>query len=182
MIYFEDGKLVAKSGKVRVYKYEGNLYLEVGPGHNLWADSLEIEEYKEQLGNTPRGDCLETGLGLGIVSKYILSCPNVTSLTTIEINKDVVEVQKKVNPINDKRHKIIIGDGVEYILNTSSKYDFIFIDSYTLIDEDTLVDIKAYVSTSKQILNKGGVIQAWWDIYTPDEFEGKFFELFKIER
>jgi len=114
MIYFEDGKIIAESGEVRVYKYKGNLYLEVGLGHNLWADSLEIEEYKKQLRSIPKGDCLETGLGLGIVSKYILSCPNITSLTTVEINKDVVEVQRKVNPINDERHKIIIGDGVEW--------------------------------------------------------------------
>jgi len=68
---------------------------------------------------------------------------------------------------------------VEYILNTSNKYDFIFIDSYTLIDEDTLVDIKAYVIASKRILNKGGIIKAWWDIYTPDKFEKEFFGLFE---
>jgi hypothetical protein len=46
-IYFTDGEIVAESGAVRVYEFDGILYLERGPGHSLWADSEEIKELKE---------------------------------------------------------------------------------------------------------------------------------------
>ena len=41
MLYFEDGKVIAESGDVKVYKMNDTLYLESGPGHNLWIDSTE---------------------------------------------------------------------------------------------------------------------------------------------
>lgn len=178
MLYFEDGKIIAQSGEVKIYDFMNKWFLEIGPGHNLWAISDEIEDYKNQIGGFPRGDCLEIGLGLGIVSKYILE-HDVKSLTTIEINEDVINVQEKVNPIKNENHKVIIGDGLDYLLETSNTYDFIFIDNYSLIDEDIMYDLKLYAVAAKQKLNKGGIIKAWWDVYTPKEFEEEFNKLFK---
>lgn len=180
MLYFEKGKIIAQSGNVKVYSYLNKLFLEIGPGHNLWAISDEIEDYKEQLKDFPRGDCLEIGLGLGIVSKYILE-HNIKSLTTIEINKDVVQVQEQVNKINDERHKIIIGDGLDYLLETDNTYDFIFIDNYNLIDEDVIENLKLYAIMARYRLKKGGLTKAWWDIYTPEEFEEEFNRLFEYK-
>ena len=37
LIYFKDGKLIAQSGEVKVYKMNDELFLEKGTGHNLWA-------------------------------------------------------------------------------------------------------------------------------------------------
>ncbi len=54
-IYFIDGKVVAESGNIKVYKFNGKLFLERGPGHNLWADSDELLEYADQLRGRPRG-------------------------------------------------------------------------------------------------------------------------------
>ncbi len=34
MLYFEDGEMIVSSGDVSVYKYNGDLYLDIGPGHN----------------------------------------------------------------------------------------------------------------------------------------------------
>ncbi|KKM84747.1 hypothetical protein LCGC14_1296150, partial [marine sediment metagenome] len=61
---------------------------------------------------------------------------------------------------------------------TNEKFDFIFLDFYDIIDEDTLEDIRVYVELSKRILNDGGEIVGWYDIYTPDDFANKFFKLF----
>lgn len=103
-IYFIDGKVIAESNDIVIYEMDGARYLEQGPGHSLWADSNEIKELAEQMGNKPRGDCLEIGLGLGVASEYILSCPRVKSLTTIEISSDVVYLYKELNK-KDDRHK-----------------------------------------------------------------------------
>ena len=191
MIYFKDGKLVAESGNAKVYQMNDELFLEIGPGHNLWALESELSDYIEQLWDKPRGDCLEIGLGLGIASRYILSCPKVTSLTTIEVDKDVIALQDDVNKIlntrkrekiafsKGKNHIILNADGLYYAYETKFKYDFIFLDFYSIIDEDTLPIIIDMVQACKQILKPNGTIIGWFDKETPDEFVKEFNNLFK---
>jgi len=174
LIYFESGELIAESGDVKVYKFRDLLHLEIGPGHNLWAVEDEIEEYKEQIEDKPYGDCLEIGLGLGVASKYILSSGKVKSLTTVEKNFDVVQVQKVVNPIEDKRHNVIIGSGLDYMISAEQidkKFDFIFLDFYSVIDEDTLPEIMDYIKVARKLKKSSdSIVMPWLDIYTPYEF------------
>jgi len=178
-IYFTHGILLAESGNMRIYKFDRMLHLEEGPGHTLWAIEDEIEEYSEQISSYPHGDCLEIGLGLGVASKYILSCPSVDSLTTVEISEDVVKIQKETNFIDDDRHTIICMDGLSYINLTDKAYDFIFMDFYHFIDEDGLPVIKTYVDSSRRILREGGKIVGWFDPYTPEEFVNDFYKIFE---
>jgi hypothetical protein len=180
MIYFIDGDLIAKHGEARVYLYDGLLHLEIGPGHNLWMVESEIEELSQQIGNYPRGKCLEVGLGLGIASKYILSFSEVESLTTVEINPDVITVQAWVNAIDDPRHKIINMNGLDFILQTEEKYDFIFFDYYSIIDEETLELLDTYVKVARKTLANGGTILGWFDPFTPEEDANIFFDILKI--
>lgn len=181
MIYFTDGDIIAEHGDVRVYLYNKLLHLEIGPGHNLWMVESEIKELSEQIGDLPQGKCLEIGLGLGIASKYILSFPEVESLTTIEINQDVITVQEMINRIDDPRHTIIHAGGLDFIVMADEKYDFIFFDHYSIIDEDTLEILDVYAKAARKILNKGGTLLAWFDIYTPEEDADKFFDIFKTK-
>ncbi len=177
-IYFIDGEVIAESGNVKVYEMDGEHYLEIGPGHTMWADSGEIIEYADQIGDKAKGDCLEIGLGLGVASNYILDRPKVKSLTSIEKNIDVINVYKELNAMpND--HIIVNQVGVDYMINTETMFDFIFLDFYSLIDEDTLEDIRLYIQIAERILNKGGEIIGWFDIYTLDDLADEFFKLFK---
>jgi len=178
LIYFEGGKVVAESGNVKVYKFNDELYLEIGPGHSLWAISDEIKELSAQISNLPQGDCLEIGLGLGIASNYILA-QDIDSLTTIEINSDVINTYKQLNRIIDIRHTIVNASGLDYILSTDRKFDFIFFDFYDLIDEDTLEMLDVYTKVSKRILSDDGIMLAWFDPYTPEEDAEVFFNMFK---
>lgn len=179
IIYFEAGELVAESGDARVYEFNDELFLELGQGHHLWALESELKDYIWQISDKPKGDCLEIGLGLGVASKYILSCPNVNSLTTVELNENVIKTQAIANKIDDKRHTILNCDGLLYMYNTKKLYDFIFIDCYELIDEDTLPIIADIVLAGKRILKKNGIIIGWFDEATPEEFVEPFFRLFK---
>lgn len=179
LLYFRDGDLIAQSGDVRAYKFMDLLHLELGPGHNLWAIENEIEDYIWQISDKPRGNCLEIGLGLGVASRYILSCPKVESLTTVEINKDVIIVQKQVNHIIDKKHLILNADGLLYMYATNSKFDFIFVDCYDLIDEETLPMIADYTQACKKVLKKNGVVIGWFDKATPEEFVSEFYSMWE---
>ncbi len=177
LIYFRDGELLAQSGEVRAYDFMDLLHLEIGPGHNLWAIESELEDYMWQLSGKPKGDCLEIGLGLGIASRYILSCPMVDSLTTVEINEDVIDVQRQVNTIVDKKHSILNADGLLYMYATGRKYDFVFVDCYALIDEETLPIIADYAQACKKLLRKKGEYIGWFDKATPEEFVEEFYSL-----
>lgn len=177
-IYFTDGKIIAESGDVRVYEFDGVLYLERGPGHSLWADSEEIIQLTEQIGSTPFGKCLEIGLGLGVASKLIMDKILVDSLTTVEIDPDVIETYKQLHPILPKMHKIVNMSGMDFLVQTEETFDFIFLDFYDVIDEETLPEISDHVEIGKSKLNEGGEIVGWFDPYTPEEFVDEFFRLF----
>ncbi len=192
LVYFKDGKVIAESGDVKVYSMNRELFLEIGPGHTLWALEGESVDYMEQLYDKPRGDCLEIGLGLGVASRYILSCPKVTSLTTVEINADVIDVYEQVrsnssayidehNYFSQQSHTILNANGLIYAYMTKATYDFIFIDCYASIDEDTLPVIQDMVVACRKLLKKGGEIIGWLDKYTPQKDIIKFNSLFKKE-
>jgi len=178
-MYFEEGEVIAESGNVKVYLYNDLMHLEIGPGHNLWMIEDEIKELSKQIGNSPTGNCLEIGLGLGVASKYILSRPDVIHLTTIEINPDVISVQKVVNKIDNVHHTIICADGLDFMLQVDETYDFIFFDHYALIDEDTLDMLDVYNLVANDILNQNGIIKAWFDPYTVEEDAEAFFDIFR---
>jgi spermidine synthase len=179
LLYFRDGELIAHSGEARVYKMDGKLFLEKGQGHNLWALEDELFDYIEQLESFPKGDCLEIGLGLGVASKYILTFPDVKSLTTVEIDEDVIAVQKLANPIDDARHIVLNADGLYYAYDTKRLYDFIFLDFYEIIDEDTLPLIADMVNACSRILKPDGKMIGWLDKYTNGDDAILFMSLFE---
>ena len=191
LIYFRDGEVVAESGNVTAYLMNERLFLELGPGHNLWALEDEYHDYMTQIWDLPKGSCLEIGLGLGIASRCILSNPNVRSLTTVEKNSDVIAIQAHLGRVLDdgsrehkwqydvNKHKIINKEGLVYMYETRRKYDFVFIDFYQHIDEETLPEIADMVNAAKKVLAKDGTILCWLDKYTPNEHLEPFFSLFE---
>jgi predicted membrane-bound spermidine synthase len=179
--YFSRGKVIAESGDVRVYEFGKDLFLDKGISHFLWARASELREYESQIKNYPKGNCLEIGLGLGVSAKYILTQPRTEYLTTVETNPDVINVFFKLNQEGLGRHKIILGDGIDFLIKTEETFDFVFLDFYSLIDEDTLPQITLAVRLAKFKLNREGKIVAWFDPFTPEEFALPFFDLFKEE-
>ena len=189
LVYFKDGVVVAESGEAKVYKTSYGLVLEIGPGHNVWALESEYEDYVWQLKDFPRGQCLEIGLGLGVASRYILTFPKVEYLTTIEITADVIDVHGKIKNTDRKvcldynsnsiKHRILKASGIEYAYQTKQRYDFIFIDCYDRIDEDTLPFIADIVIACSKTLNPGGHIVGWFDKHTPETFVEPFNKIFE---
>jgi spermidine synthase len=182
LIYFKDGKVVAESGEAKVYKMSGQLFLEIGPGHTLWALETELQDYMAQLEDRPRGRCLEIGLGLGVVSRYLLTFPRVEHLTTIEINQDVINVHKLIKnkdrgvslDYNPDKHRVLCAEGISYAYQTKQRYDFIFIDCYDRIDEETLPVIADMYAACSRIVKPGGEIMSWLDKHTPEPYYEAF--------
>lgn len=185
-IYFEDGEVVAEHGKAKVYKMNNELFLEIGPGHTLWALESELSDYVDQLQDFPRGNCLEIGLGLGVVSRYLLTFPKVKHLTTIEIEPDVIEVHSKIKEddrgikldYNPDKHRILNADGLSYAYQTRQRYDFIFIDCYDRIDEETLPMILDMANACSRLMTPNGLMMGWLDKHTPSEHFDIFQKIF----
>jgi hypothetical protein len=186
LIYFKDGEVIAEHGEAKVYKMNEQLYLEIGPGHNLWALESEISDYIHQLSDYPKGNCLEIGLGLGVASRYILTFPKVKHLTTVEINEDVIKAHELIEESERKtdlaydpgKHRILNANGLEYMYQTNRRYDFIFIDCYDRIDEDTLPIIADMVIAASRIVKDEGRVVGWLDPNTPGPYAKGFFNLF----
>ena len=187
-VYFRDGKLVAEHGKARVYKMRNELFLEIGSGHTLWALESELDDYMEQLCDYPNGNCLEIGLGLGVASRYLQTFPRVKHVTTIELESDVIAVHEKIAEsdrgrslaYDPSKHLILNANGVAYAYQTDEMYDFIFIDCYDRIDEDTLPLIADMVTACSRILKQGGRMLGWIDKYTPEQHYTTFQRLLEI--
>jgi spermidine synthase len=186
LIYFKDGELIVDTGNARVYKMNGELFLEIGDGHTLWALESELQDYTYQLQDFPNGDCLEIGLGLGVASRYILTFPHVRHLTTIELNKDVIAAHAKIPEeerkypmvYEPKKHRILNADGLSYAYQTNKKYDFIFIDCYDRIDEETLPMIADMATACSRILKTDGKLVGWLDKNTPEIYALAFEQIF----
>ncbi len=188
LIYFKDGKIVAEHGQARVYKMNGKLFLEIGDGHTLWALEDELTDYMDQLQDIPFGRVLEIGLGLGVVSRYLLTFPKVEHLTTVEINSDVIAVHDKIKQKDRglnlnyfaNKHKILNADGVAYAYQTKQQYDFIFIDCYDRIDEETLPLIADMTTACSRLLSRGGKMMGWLDKHTPEPYYSVFEKIFEL--
>jgi len=175
-VYFRNGKLIAKSGDIRVYTMDNELFLEDGR-MNLVASDTKKSDYIWQIGNKPIGNCLVVGLGLGIVVNYLLSLNKVNNLTIIEENKDIINVVNKLNKL-EGLFEIICTDYFTYLYKSNTKYDFIFIDCYTKIDETTLPYIADIVIASKLNLKADGILLGWFDNRTSEKLVDPFYSLF----
>ena len=117
-------------------------------------------------------------MGLGVASRYILTFPKVNRLTTIESNTDIMEVNRLIDESDRKysldydqaNHSIFNVNGIEYAYQTKRRYDFIFINCYTCIDEETLPLIADMYEACSRTLKKDGKIIAWLDRHTPEPF------------
>lgn len=79
------------------------------------------------------GNVLLTGLGFGISAKAISEKPEVTSVTVIEINQDIVDAFFAHNTFNEKV-KVILADATSY--SSDIKYDCLLPDHYEGQDSD----------------------------------------------
>jgi len=158
---YKDGEIIGEHGSVKIYKTNDQSKLVLERDNYAWAFGNEIRYYKRDIGNSAKGDCLEIGLGLGVASRHILSFQEVKSLTTIDIDYDVIQAQRQANFIDDSRHKIINTDGLSYINKTERTFDFIFFDFYMDINEDTAPEISEMVQAAHRILSHGGRISGW---------------------
>ena len=127
----------------------------------LWMWDLPHEkEIQKDVAAQAFGDVLIAGYGFGIVTKYVLENPHISSVSTVEKYQEVIEKMKEFGPIHGK---IIIANFFD--LQEDKKYDCIVGDIWAEIDELFLDDYLKFKDKAQKLLKDGGRILGWGKDY-----------------
>jgi hypothetical protein len=150
--------LYDRSGRISIgeseFDYPIVVLLENG---KVWmTDSpLEVESYKGPV-ERAKGDCLVSGLGIGLLPTLIKG--KINSIDIVEINKDIIDL---VYPqIRSEKMRIINDDIFHFLDTTNTKYDFIHIDIWGDITAP-VIEIEKARDKASRCLKPGGVTWCW---------------------
>lgn len=134
------------------------VYTRLIVNNTLWMTDAEFE-WRSNLEavNRMTGDILIAGLGIGFVIHPILGRPNVSSITVIEKNADVIAlIAPRFPTVN-----VIHADAREW-RPTRRSYDCVYLDIWPDVpSSDQREDIKALKKKYRPGLRKGGWVKAW---------------------
>lgn len=112
--------------------------------------NVPMEEYtNETFIKEAKGDILIGGLGIGFIILPLMQKESVTSITVIEKYKDIIDMITNQIKFNNKVN--IIHDDVFTYKPIDTKYDYIYVDIWNVINSD--------VYTSQMIPLKNGYKQ-----------------------
>lgn len=162
----KNGRLDFHRGDVRIYNIEEEDYLFIG--QTIYASTKELPWYIHNIYNYVQGNVLEIGLGLGCASRLICKAPRIKHLLTIEKNEDVIAAFGTCL----RHHYILSADVNEWakqIPKEFTMYDLIFVDHYTMGDEDLYPELEELASNLSSLVNPGGRMVFWIDENAPDD-------------
>ena len=83
-----------------------------------------------------KGHCICTGMGFGVRENWLIQKKEVTKITIIEKNEQVLEYHKYINSPFLKECEVIIGDASEI----TGKCDTLLLDHYELESHNYIID------------------------------------------
>jgi len=115
---------------------------------------------------TAKGHVLVGGLGLGIYPQFVLALKRpVESITIIESNHDIIEIVTeawlKKDPPAREKVTIIEGTIEEYLQNTNSFFDTIYLDTWEDADPRFLAHINYLIDLAHLRCSPSGNIKCW---------------------
>lgn len=129
--------------------------------------NLELEYTREMMASLllregarwPR-KVLLIGLGAASLTKFLYRNFPLAHLTVVEIETAVVAAARQFFklPEDPKRVDIVIGDGVEYMLNSDKKFDLILVDGYDENARSGALDTLPFYQSCRARLSDTGVM------------------------
>ena len=100
------------------------------------------------------------GLGAASLTKFLYRNYPLAHLTVVEIEPAVVSAARQFFklPEDPKRVNIVIGDGVEYVLNNDRKFDLILVDGYDENASSGALDTLPFYQSCRARLSNTGVL------------------------
>ena len=136
-------------------------YLAVLKDDVVWmsTDPNEINTMEESI-KKAKGNVLAFGLGLGYFPIMCASKKEVTSVTIVEKDKEIINIFKKhILPLFEYKEKITIieDDAFKYAKGDLNKYDYLFIDIWHNPEDG----LPMYLKFKKILKNKKIVTDYW---------------------
>jgi spermidine synthase len=129
--------------------------------------NLELEYTREMMASLllregarwPR-KVLLIGLGAASLTKFLYRNFPLAHLTVVEIEPSVVAAARQFFklPEDPKRVDIVIGDGVEYVMNSDKKFDLILVDGYDENARSGALDTLPFYQSCRARLSDTGVM------------------------
>ncbi len=126
--------------------------------------NLELEYTREMMAalllrDAPRRVLL-IGLGAASLTKFLYRHYPLAHLTVVEIEPAVVAAARQFFklPEDPKRLNIVIGDGVEYMLGSSKKFDMILVDGFDQHARAGALETLPFYQACRSRLSNDGVM------------------------
>ena len=126
--------------------------------------NLELEYTREMMNalllrDTPR-KVLLIGLGAASLTKFLYRHYPLAHLTIVEIEPAVVAAARQFFklPEDPKRINLIIGDGAEYMLNSSKQFDLILVDGFDENARTGALESLPFYQACRACLDSAGVV------------------------
>jgi len=126
--------------------------------------NLELEYTREMMAalllrDTPR-KVLLIGLGAASLTKFLYRHYPLAHLTVVEIEPGVVAAARQFFklPEDPKRLNIVIGDGAEYMLSSSKKFDLILVDGFDEMARAGALETLPFYQACRYRLSDAGVM------------------------
>ena len=137
-----------------------------------WMTSLKDEKYYHECLVHPalssvnkKSNVLIIGGGDGGTARECVKYSQISKIDLVEIDEEVIKISKRFlkeiggGAWNDKRLKIHIEDGVQWVKKTSdNSYDVIFIDCSDPSEFANLLFSDSFYVECKRILTKNGIL------------------------
>ena len=168
------------AAETRVYrKSDGSLHMSID-GHHIGGTEHSITRKEKILAHLPMllapdaRSTLAVGLGSGVTLGTLALYPQLERLDCVEIVPSVVDGARLFGSFNedvmdDPRTRIIVGDGVQFLLTTKERYDIISSDSKLnpAYSGNAPLLSRDYYELCRDRLTENGVMVQWLSTHLP---------------
>ena len=100
------------------------------------------------------------GLGAASLTKFLYRHYPLAKLTVVEIEAGVVAAARQFFklPEDPKRLKLVIGDGVDFVVNVDQSYDLILVDGFDANARAGALDTLPFYQICRARLNNNGIL------------------------
>lgn len=126
--------------------------------------NLELEYTREMLAalllRDPPRKVLLIGLGAASLTKFLYRHYPLAQLTVVEIEPAVVAAARQFFklPEDPKRLHLVIGDGAEYVMSASKKFDLILVDGFDEKARTGALETLPFYSSCRNRLSSNGML------------------------
>lgn len=110
-------------------------------GEVVMSDTPMEKRTNQFFIDNAHGDVLIAGLGIGLIVLPIQDKEEVTSITILEKNPEVIEMVAEQLPLNDKV-TIIQGDVYEHTFPKGTKFNCIYFDIWNYVNSEVYQEMK----------------------------------------